>query len=60
MKFMGDPPFSIYFDFEATSGKKIYNFNENSFLYLVSYSFVVAFHPKKYLLFEVLTTPLNN
>ena len=42
---MGDLPFPIYFDFETTSGKKIYNFEEDCSLYLVSYSFVVAFHP---------------
>ena len=42
---MGDLPFPIYFDFETTSGKKIYNFEEDCSLYSVSYSFVVAFHP---------------
>ena len=46
MKFIGDLPFSIYFDVETTSGKKIYNFDEGSCLYPVSYFFVVAFHPK--------------
>ena len=44
-KFMGDPPFSTYFHFETTSGKKIYNFNEGSTHCLVWYAFVVAFHP---------------
>ena len=41
---MGDLPFAIYFDFETTSGKKIYNFEEDCSLYPVPYSFVVAFH----------------
>ena len=45
IKFMGDLPFSIYFDFQTTLGKKIYNFDEESTFYLVSYPFVVAFHP---------------
>ena len=45
MKFMGDLPFSIYFDFEATSGKSIYNFDEDSTLYPLSYSFLIAFQP---------------
>ena len=45
MKSMEDLPFSIYFDFETTSGKKIYNFDEDSSLYPVSYAFAVAFHP---------------
>ena len=45
MKFMGDIPFSIYFDLETTTGKKIYNFDEDATLYSVSYAFVVAFHP---------------
>ena len=45
MKLMGDLPFAMYFDFEATSGKKIYNFDEDCTLYPVSYVFVVAFHP---------------
>ena len=44
MKFMGDLPFSIYFDSETNSGKKIYNFDDDSTLYPVSYAFVVAFH----------------
>ena len=46
MKFMGDLPFSIYFDFETTSAKKIYNFDEDSCLYPVSYSFEVTFYLK--------------
>ena len=28
MKFMGDLPFSIYFDLETTTGKTFYNFDE--------------------------------
>ena len=46
MKFMGDLPFSIYFDFETTSRKKIYNFDIDSCLYRVSFPFMVAFHLK--------------
>ena len=42
---MGDVPFSIYFDFENTCGKKVYNFDKDVTLYPVSYAFVVAFHP---------------
>ena len=45
MKFMGDLPFTIYFDLEATTGKKVYNFDEDATLYPVSYAFVIAFHP---------------
>ena len=41
---MGRLPFSIYFHFETTSAKKIYNFDEDATLYLVSYALVVAFH----------------
>ena len=44
VKFVGDLPFFIYFDFESTSGKKVYNFDEDRTLYPVSYAFVVAFH----------------
>ena len=36
---------SIYFGFETTCGKKVYNFNKDATLYPVSYAFVVAFHP---------------
>ena len=32
MKFMGDLPFSIYFDLETTTGKKFYNFDEGATL----------------------------
>ena len=42
---MGDIPFSIYFDLKITTGKKVYNFDEDTTLYPVSYAFVVAFHP---------------
>ena len=45
IKFMGDIPFSIYFDLEIATGKKIYNLDEDATLYPVSYAFVVAFHP---------------
>ena len=45
MKFMGDLPFTIYFDLEAATGKKVYNFDEDATLYPVSYAFVIAFHP---------------
>ena len=45
MKFTADFPFSIYFNFETTAGKKVYNFEEDASLYPVSYAFVVAFHP---------------
>ena len=45
MKFMGDLSFSIYFDLETTTGKKVYNFEEDATLYPVSYAFVIAFHP---------------
>ena len=41
---MGRLPFSIYFHFETTSAKRIYNFHEDATLYLVWYAFVVAFH----------------
>ena len=44
MKFVGDVPFSIYFDFKTTADKKVYNFEEDASLYPVSYTFVVAFH----------------
>ena len=45
MKFMGDLPFSIYFDLETTTDKKVYNFDEGATLYPVSYAFVITFHP---------------
>ena len=45
MKFMGDIPFSTYFDLETTTGEKVYNFDKDATLYPVSYAFVVAFHP---------------
>ena len=64
MKFMGDIPFSIYFDLKTTTGKKVYNFDEDAALYSVSYAFIVTFHRpltlKKYLLLKVLTIHLNN
>lgn len=45
MKFMGDLPCSIYFDLETTTGKNVYNFDEDATLYPVSYAFVVVSHP---------------
>ena len=44
MKFMGDIPFSIYFDLETPTVKKVYNFDEDATLYPVYYALVVAFH----------------
>ena len=45
MKFMGDLPFSTYFDLETTAGKKVYDFDEDPTLYPVSYAFMIAFYP---------------
>ena len=45
VKFMGDLLFSIYFDFEITSGKIVCHFDEDAILYQVSYAFVEAFYP---------------
>ena len=45
VEFMGNMPFSIYFDFGTTCGKKGYSFDEDGTVYPVSYAFVVAFHP---------------
>lgn len=45
IEFMGEVPFAVYFDFERKPGKKNFIFDEDSTLYPVSYSFVVAFHP---------------
>ena len=45
MKFMVDFPFLIYFDLKTTTGKKVFNFDEDATLYPVSYAFVVAFYP---------------
>ena len=45
VKFMGEVPFAVYFDFETTSGKKTFIFDEDCMLYPVSYFFVLAFHP---------------
>ena len=44
VKFMGDLPFAIYFDFETTCGKKPNNFDDKASMYPVLYAFVVAFH----------------
>lgn len=45
VKFMGDLPFSIYFDLETTCEKKIYEFEEAAKMYSISYAFFVAFNP---------------
>ena len=45
VKFMGDLPFDVYFDFETTCGKQTYNSDDDASMYPVSYTFVVAFHP---------------
>ena len=42
-KNLGDVPFSIYFDFETTTGSVVF-FNVKMFV--VSYCMVVAFHPE--------------
>ena len=42
---MGEVPFAVYFDFETTSGKKTYDFDEFVDLYPVSYA-IAIFHPK--------------
>lgn len=44
VKFMGDLPFAIYFDFETTCRKKPYNFDDKASMYPVLYTFVVTFH----------------
>lgn len=41
-KFMGDVPFSIYFDFETTMGSVVFF---DAKIYVVSYCMIVAFHP---------------
>lgn len=38
---MGDVPFSIYYDFETTTGSAVY---EDAHMHVVSYSMIVAFH----------------
>lgn len=45
IEFMGEAQFAVHFDFETKPGKKYFIFDEDSTLYPVSYSFVVAFHP---------------
>ena len=45
MKFMRDLPFFIYFNLETTTGKKVYDFDEDATFYPVSYAFVLSFHP---------------
>ena len=46
-RFMGEPPFDVYFDLETTCGKKeFYNVEKSDTkMYPVSYCFVVVFHP---------------
>ena len=39
-------PFAIYFNFETISGKKTYDLNQDTDFYPVSYTMVIAFHPK--------------
>ena len=46
VKFMGEFPFAVYFDFETTSRKRTFIFDEDCMLHPVSYTFVVAFHPE--------------
>ena len=43
MKFMGDLLFSIYFDLETTTSKKVY-LDEGATLHPISYAFVTSFH----------------
>ena len=43
---MGELPFSVYFEFETTSRKKVCEFEENAELYTVPYAFVVALNPE--------------
>ena len=45
VRFMGEPPFAVYFDLETTSGKKIYEFHQEVEMYPVSYAFVIVFNP---------------
>ena len=40
---IGDVPFSIYYDFETTTGSAIYT---DAKMYVVSYCMIVAFHAK--------------
>ena len=41
-KFLGDVPFSIYFDFEMTIGSAVFF---DAKMYVVSYCIIAAFHP---------------
>ena len=41
-KNLGDVPFSIYYDFETTTGSVVFFYAE---MYVVSYCMVIAFHP---------------
>ena len=42
-KHLGDVPFSIYFDFETTTGSVVFF---DAKMFVVSYCMVVAFHPE--------------
>ena len=46
LKFMVEVPFATFFDFEAISWKKIYNFDQDTNLYPFSYAMAIAFNPK--------------
>lgn len=43
---MGEVPFATFFDFEAISWKKTYNFDQDTNLYPFSYAMVISFNPK--------------
>ena len=45
MKLKGDLPFSIYFGFENTTGKKVCSFDYEAILQPVSFVFVIVFNP---------------
>ena len=45
LKLVRDLPFSMHLDLETTTGKKVYNFDEDATLYPIYYAFVVGFHP---------------
>lgn len=42
VKFVGDLPFSIYFDFETTAGKKVYHFDKDATLFPASCALVTT------------------
>ena len=47
---MGEVSFAISFDFEATSGKKTYNLDQDTNLYPVSYNMGIPFHQNQILI----------